>query len=154
MKMKALKALNNANQSQNGFCINADEPNIDSDGLALFNPNGTYKSLFGEEKKETKQQRQRLSVVKITNGNRSIYRSYRGSSVNNLDTNSIGLSPNSWQQLLLKDIPEQEVEVKKSWWLPFCWNHPNTALRIPFIFGIISGAIAVVSILLTIILSK
>ena len=93
--MKAVKILHTIVQPNEPHSIVFDEP-LDSEALVLFNPNGTYEEIFGEKKKVASQARQRLSVVKITKWDSTIYRQYLGKSFEGLDTNSIGLSPNAW----------------------------------------------------------
>lgn len=145
--MKAVKILHTIVQPNEPHSIVFDEP-LDSEALVLFNPNGTYEEIFGEKKKDTSQARQRLSVVKITKWDRTIYRQYLGKSFEGLDTNSIGLSPNAWQQLGLDASQNKEVNVTKGCLFPFYWYHSNSATRVSFRMGIIAIAISIIGIIL------
>lgn len=155
IKMKAVKVLRTATNIKEQNCIAFDEP-LDAEALALFTSKGTYKPIFDVKKKEAKQAKQRLSVVKITHGKRKIWRQYAGRGISfGKDSNSsksVGLSPNSWQQLCLDDDDNKDVLVTKGWWFPFFWNHSNSATRISFRIGIIGLALAIAGIVLSIVL--
>lgn len=145
--MKALKIINNGAGLN---CITFDDPLIDNEGLALFCSNGVYEILFGKKKKNAEQDRQRLSVVKIKKGNRCIYRKFAARPIVGLDSKSVGLSPNSWQQLQLNN--DNIVEVTPSCSFPFFWYHPNSATRVSFRMGILSISLAIIGIVLSIVL--
>ncbi len=149
--MKAFKVLNTSSTITNQNIVVYNEPEIDSEALALFNSKDTYESIFGENKKNSPQSKQRLSVVKISNGRRSIYRQYAGRAIK-INTNSVGLSCNSWQLLCLKDDIDNCVVVTESWWFPFFWNHSNSATRVSFRIGVIGLALAIVGIVVSIVL--
>lgn len=133
---KAVKVLNTAVTITNPNCIAYDEP-LDAESLALFNSNGTYEKIFRVKKKNTSQTKQRLSVVKISHKGRVIYRQYAGRSIN-MDKSSIGLSPNSWQQLCLDNDSIKEVVVSEGCSFPFYWYHSNFANRVSFRLGIVA----------------
>ena len=149
--MKAVKVLNTKIAITDPNIVVYNEPAIDKEAMALFNSNNTYKPIFGKTRKNSSQSKQRLSVVKISNGNRKIFRQYVGGSIP-IDSNSVGLSCNSWQQLGLKDGIVNEITVNKSWWFPFLWNHSDTTTRIPFQIGVIGLVLAIGGIVLSIIL--
>ena len=144
--MQAVKVLRRTPQEN---CIISDE-NLDFDALALFN-SSVYKTIFKKPKKDTTQSKQRLSVVKITTGERTIYRQYAGRGVIT-NEKMIGLSPNAWQQLCL-DNADNEVTVTKSWWFPFYWYHSYSATRVSFRMGIIAIAISIAGIIISIVIS-
>lgn len=150
--MKAIKVLNTNTNITDPNIVVFDEREIDSEALALFNSNNTYAPIFGETRQNSPQSRQRLSVVKITNGKRKIYRQYAGRAIS-INTNSVGISCNSWQQLCLKNGIDNCVVVTKSWWFPFFWNHSNSATRVSFRIGIIGLALAIAGIVSSIVLS-
>lgn len=129
-----------------------DEPTIDIEAMALFAPK-VYKDIFEETRGTAKQSRQRLSVVKITKGDRCIYRQYVGRSYmqKENDNNRVGLSTNSWQQLCLEDQDNKVVTVSKGCLFPFYWYHPHSATRISFKLGLYSVGLAVIGIIVSII---
>lgn len=133
-KWKTVKVLNTNTTITSPNCIACDEP-LDAESLALFNSNGTYEKIFRVKKKNTSQTKQRLSVVKISHGKRTIYRQYAGRSIP-ISTDSIGLSPNSWQQLCLDNDSNKEVVVSEGCSFPFYWYHSNSANRVSFRLGI------------------
>ena len=133
---EAVKVLNTNTTTTNPNCVAYDEP-LDAESLALFNSNGTYEKIFLVKKKNTSQTKQRLSVVKISHGKRTIYRQYAGRSIP-ISTDSIGLSPNAWQQLCLDNDPNKEVVVSEGCSFPFYWYHSNSANRVSFRLGIIA----------------
>jgi len=147
-KMKPIKILICSNATNNNILI-CNEQDIDHEGMALFQASD-YLSLFGKRKSQTNQKLQRLSVVKITYGSRSIYRQFAARSIDGLNKGVVGLTLNSWMQLGLQNN-QQEVQVKKSWWFPFYWSHPNSATRISFILGLVSVALAILGIVISLI---
>lgn len=152
MQMKAFKVLKKKLDDDAGKPVLAyDEPDIDTECLALFQP-GNYEDLFGSAKKDMPQCKQRLSVVKISSLNRVIYRQFAGRAILDLKDDCIGLSPNAWQllQLDLRKCPCAEVKVEKGCKFMFYWRHSNSATRISFKLGLISIALAVVGIILTV----
>ncbi len=124
---------------------------LDVDGLALFH-SSAYEKIFGTKKKTQKQSIQRLSVVKITNkeSHRSIYRAYRGASITGLKEGMVVLSPISLQELSSPNSLDVKFSVTKGCWWMFYRNHPNAATRISFRLGLISLAIGVVSIIISV----
>ena len=154
VKMRAFKVLKkNDKNAQN--CIEKDEP-LDAEALALFNSRSTYNQFFKTDKRDASQTKQRLSVLRISHGERTIYRQYAGRGISfgeNTDgSKCVGLSPNSWQQLCLDDDDNKDVLVTKSWWFPFFWNHSNSATRISFRLGIIGLALTIAGIVVSIVL--
>lgn len=145
----AYKVLKNESD-EDDYCVACDEPLIDIEGLALFTPKGSYRRIFTKNKGETSQRKQRLSTVKISFGNRKIYRQYAAKPAFKLIGGCVGLSPKSWQQLLLKDVADQKVRIEKcsSFW--FFWNHPNSATRVSYKLGIIGALLAIISITISI----
>ena len=149
---KAVKVLDTNMIIKEPDIVAYKESAIDSEAMALFNSKGTYSDIFGPQRKDTSQSKQRLSVVKIVNtkGKRKIYRQYAGRPIS-INTKSIGLSPNSWQQLCMDSSNDKEVVVCKSWWFPFFWNHSNSATRISFRIGIIGLALAIIGIVVSVV---
>ena len=135
-KWKAVKVLKTNTTISEPNCIAYDEP-LDAESLALFNSNGTYEKIFRVKKKDTSQPKQRLSVVKISHKDRVIYRQYAGRSIP-ISTDSIGLSPNSWQQLCLDNDSNKEVVVSEGCSFLFYWYHSNAAHRVSFRLGIVA----------------
>ena len=146
---KAVKVLDVNTGSNKPDIVAFKEPAIDSEAMALFNAKDTYSDIFGPKKKDSTQVKQRLSVIKISNGKRKIFRQYAGRAIP-INKKSVGLSPNSWQQLCMDSSKDKEVVVCKSWWFPFFWNHSNSATRVSFRIGIIGLALAIVGIVVSI----
>lgn len=148
---KAVKVLDTNMIIKEPDIVAYKESAIDSEAMALFNSKDTYSNIFGPQRKDSSPAKQRLSVVKIANtyGKRKIFRQYAGRSIP-INTKSVGLSPNSWQQLCMDSSKDKEVVVCKSWWLPFFWNHSNSATRVSFRIGIIGLALAIVGVVVSI----
>lgn len=155
INMQAVKVLRTAANINEQYCISYDEP-LDEEALALFTSKGTYKPIFHVKKKEAKQAKQRLSVVKISHGKKVIYRQYAGRGISfgkDIESSKcVGLSPNSWQQLCLDDSDNKNVLVTKGWWFPFYWNHSNSATRVSFRIGIMGLALAIIGIVVSVII--
>lgn len=147
----AYKVLKVVSDKETEPCLAFDEPLIDIEGLALFTPKGSYYRIFKKDKGKASQRKQRLSTIKITCDKRKIFRQYASRSIDNLNGGCIGLSPNSWQQLLLKEASEKKVHVEKccSFW--FFWNHPNSATRISYKLGMIGALLAIIGISLSVV---
>ena len=154
VKMRAFKVLKR-NDRNDPNCIVKDE-SLDAEALVFFNSNGTYNQFFKTNKKDTNQTKQRLSVLKISHGKRTIYRQYAGRGMSfgeDIDSSKcVGLSPNSWQQLCLDSSDDKEVTLNRSWWFPFFWKHSNSATRISFRIGVIGLVLAIIGIILPILL--
>ena len=147
----AYKVLKVISDKETEPCLAFDESLIDSEGLALFTPKGSYYRIFKKDKGKTSQRKQRLSTIRISCGKRKIYRQYAARSIDKLVGGCVGLSPNSWQQLLLKEVPAKIVRVEKCCNFWFFWNHPNSATRISYKLGIIGALLAIISISLSIV---
>lgn len=123
---------------------------------AYMLPN-SYKDIFGKKRSESNSNKRRLSVVKITNPDThtSIYRKYVFSTrFTGMKEADIALHPSSIRELGgNKKIVGNEIIVRPGCLLCYYWNHPLHATRISAKLGIISVALALLSILLTIILS-
>ena len=104
-----------------------------------------YRTLFGEKKIASSRSRKRLSIVKITYNGRSIHRAYRSIPARDFTKDHVGLTPDSIYELSDgKVIPAfSEVTLSKGCWWNFYWEHPNAAVRISFIVGVIGIAISI-----------
>lgn len=122
---------------------------LDAESLAIFSPRA-YVDIFGERKSRSSQKKQTLSVVRIQNGSRKIYRKYVARSITGLSTNKVLLSPNALQQLRIE--PGAEVLVEKDCWWNFFWNHSNTTVQVSFRMGAIGIAVGILGIIFTILL--
>lgn len=111
-----------------------------------------YKAIFGETRGTSSASKKLLSVVKITytdknNKKRSIHRAYRTDKCMNSKT--IGITYNSLR-LLADDIEDIiVVEVSKGCCMSYFWNHPFHATRISTRLGVISIALSIISILMS-----
>jgi len=125
---------------------------LDIEGQAVF-CSAAYAKIFGTMKNNQNQSKQRLSVVKITNedSHRSIYRVYRGASVDGLDSKTVMLSPAALQELDIDNCSNREVAVSQgSRWM-FYRDHPNAATRISFRIGMLGVLIGLLSMVVSII---
>lgn len=117
----------------------------------------SYEEIFGKKRSESNRHKRRLSVVKITNSDMhtSIYRKYVFSTrFTGMKEADIVLHPSSIRELSENEkIVGNKVQVRPGCALCYYWNHPLHATRISAKLGIISVALALLSILLTIILS-
>ena len=141
------KALPNSNSKQ--FVILCHDRDLDTESKALF-CSDSYRVIFGQTKKRSNQQRQRLSVVKIKCGKRKIYRSFQARSITGLNKDSIGLSPNACQELGIEPNGEIVTVTKGCIWGYF-WKHPNSATRISFQIGLIGLFMAVLGMFISLI---
>ena len=132
------------------WCLECSDPNLDREALAIFN-SIEYVDIFGEYKKNMKPYKQRLSVVRISNDDRKIYRKFQSHSITGLGNDCIGISPNSFTELGLEEKGNQCVRVKKSYWLPFFWYHSNSATRVSFRFGLMALIVGIIGCILTIV---
>lgn len=116
----------------------------------------SYEQIFGKKRSESNRHKRRLSVVKITNSdtNKSIYRKYVfNTRFTGMKEADIALHPSSIRELGENGkIVGNEVKVRPGCALCYYWNHPLHATRISAKLGIISIALAILSILLTIIM--
>ena len=117
----------------------------------------TYKQIFGEKRSVSNCHKRRLSVVKITYSatHSSIYRKYvYNPRFSGMKETEIALHPASIRELGDNDkIVGNEVTVRPGCALYYYWRHPLHATRISAKLGFISVVLALISILLTIILS-
>lgn len=141
------KALPNSNSKQ--FVILCHDRDLDTESKALF-CSDSYRVIFGQTKKRSNQQRQRLSVVKIKCGKRKIYRSFQARSITSLNKDSIGLSPNACQELGIEPNGEK-VSVRKGCSWGYFWNHPNSATRVSFRIGLPSLFVGLISLIIALI---
>ena len=124
---------------------------LDIEGQAVF-CSSAYKNIFGDNKRNQLQSKQRLSVVKITNkeNRRSIYRVYRSASIKGLDSNTVMLSPAALQELDIDDCTDKSVSVSRGCRWAFYRNHPNAATRISFRIGMWGVSVGLLSIIVSI----
>ena len=104
----------------------------------------------------------RLPIVKLTNGNRSIYRRIELASKTNFskDKEIICISPKSLGELAnisydsnnkpkpIRLEPNDKIDVQVAGWLPFYFYHPDSATRMPFILGLPSLLIGIISLII------
>lgn len=104
-----------------------------------------YRVLFGEKKIASSRSRKRLSIVKISYEGRSIHRAYRSISARDFTKDYVGLTPASIYELSDGNvIPAlSKVTLSKGCWWNFYWEHPNAAVRISFIMGVIGITISI-----------
>ena len=120
----------------------------DYDDVAFLN-NRTYSEIFGEKRANSSKEKQLLSVVKIKYGCRSIHRAYRCSA--NMTKNTVALTQNS-QRLLFGSLTNADyVTISKGSKFIYFWNHPFHATRISMRLGVYSVALAIVSIIISVI---
>ena len=150
LKMKVLLAAYKKESEKKNYSIYVDDPNIDLECCAYLYPT-VYEKIFRKKKKEASQSDQRLSIMKIKNSNRCIYRKYTGKSVDGLTQDYIVISGNSKQQLKFDEGKENIVTVSKGCWLPFYWYHSNSATRMSFRIGMLGFATGLTGIILSII---
>lgn len=151
MELKVLVSAPKKESEKENQSIYVDDPNIDLECCAYLYPK-VYEEIFGEKKKESPQNKQRLSVIKITKCNRKIYRKYVTKPLTGLKKNVIVISPNSCQQLgFTTNEVEKKVCVSKSWWFPFYLYHSNSATRISFRVGMISLLVGLIGLILSVI---
>ena len=120
----------------------------DYDDVAFLN-NRIYSKIFGEKRAESSDEQKLLSVVKITYGGKSIHRAYRCSP--KLRTDEVALSANSQRLLFGKIDNAGEVTITKGSKFIYFWNHPFHATRISMRLGVYSVALAIVSIIISVI---
>lgn len=149
LKMKVLLAAYKKESEKKNYSIYVDDPNIDLECCAYLHPT-VYEKIFRKKKKEASQSDQRLSIMKIKNSNRCIYRKYSGKTIEGLTHDYIVISGNSAQQLNFEKDEEKIVTVSKSYWLPFYWHHTNSATRISFRIGMWGLLIAIIGLGLSI----
>ena len=150
LKMKVLLAAFKKESEKENYSIYVDDPNIDLECCAYLHPT-VYEKIFRKKKKEASQSDQRLSIMKIKNSNRCIYRKYSGKTVEGLTHDYIVISGNSAQQLNFEKDEEKIVTVSKGYWLPFYWYHSNSATRMSFRIGMLGFATGLTGIILSII---
>lgn len=120
----------------------------DYDDVALFH-SSEYAKIFGEKRAESCDEQKLLSVVKITCGGKSIHRAYRCSP--KLGKDEVALSANSQRLLFDKVENAEEVTISKGSKFRYFWDHPFHATRISMRFGVYSVALAIVSIIISVI---
>ena len=120
----------------------------DYDDVAFLN-NRTYSAIFGEKRADSSNEKKLLSVVKITCDGKSIHRAYRCSA--NMTMNTVALTQNS-QRLLFGSLTNVgDVTILKGSKFFYFWNHPFHATRISMRLGVYSVALAIVSIIISVI---
>ena len=120
----------------------------DYDDVAFLN-NRTYSEIFGEKRANSSKEKKLLSVVKITCDGKSIHRAYRCSA--NMTKNTVALTQNS-QRLLFGSLTNtDDVTILKGSKFIYFWNHPFHATRISMRLGVYSVALAIVSIIISLI---
>lgn len=141
------KALPKSNSNQ--FVILCHDRDLDTESKALF-CSRSYQDIFGQTKKNSKQKRQRLSVIRIQYGKRKIYRSFQTRGITGLNEDCIGLSPNACQELGIEPNGEK-VSVRKGCSWGYFWNHPNSATRVSFRIGLPSLFVGLISLIIALI---
>ena len=119
-----------------------------------------YRKLFGN--KTTKQSNYwKPQFLKISYNNRSIHRRVQISSAKGLDATKVGLTYNSIGELteydIIKDRSDRPigktVELSKGSVIKYWLRHPNPAAQVSFILGMLSIALGIIGIIVSIILS-
>lgn len=115
-----------------------------------------YENVFGRKRSQASTWYKRLSVVRITYKDRteqhSIYRKFRPSR-NASMKDCVAVSYHSL--LFLKDgdnnIAGRIVNVSRSNWVLFYWNHPNEVVQTSIALGIISLFLGLISFIVSIV---
>lgn len=120
----------------------------------------SYQEIFGKPRSIVGRQRKLLSVLRIKNKEtgRVIYRKYNNNPrFSGLKDEMIALHPASIRELTIENNSEivgKPVEVGKGNYFCYYWNHPFHATRISMKLGTISVFLAILSIIITIVLSS
>ncbi|MCR4564580.1 MAG: hypothetical protein K5651_00655 [Bacteroidales bacterium] len=120
---------------------------------------GSFSGVFGKTRSKSCRCRKLLSILRIRNKETGyvIYRKYEyNPNFNGLTDDMIALHPASIRELVEGNNAQlvgKDVEVSKGCSFCYFWNHPYHATRISMRLGIYSICLALLSIILTLILS-
>ena len=150
-KYKVLVIKDIVKKLDDDYFIQMPVSTLDIEGQAAF-CSSAYKNIFGKNKYNQSQSKQRLSIVKITNDEcrRSIYRVYRGASITDLKSDTVMLSPAALQELSIDDCTNKKVSVSRGCRWAYYRNHPNAATRISFRIGMWGVSVGLLSIIVSI----
>lgn len=129
------------------YCTQSVQQNID----AVFLAPKDYELIFGFKKAKMSLAKKRLSVIRISFDGKHISRRYLGESKLKC-TECAALNYSSLLELVNESSSEvigHEVTLSKGSRFDYYWNHPFHATRISFRLGIISIALAVISIFIS-----
>lgn len=146
----SVRTIISSNSTQTGAVLQLPPGELprDYDDVAFLN-NRTYSAIFGEKRADSSNEKKLLSVVKITCDGKSIHRAYRCSA--NMKKKSVALTQNS-QRLLFGSLTNADyVTISKGSKFIYFWNHPFHATRISMRLGVYSVALAIVSIIISVI---
>ena len=142
-------ATNNTNNiylPQGYFCYIED---------CAFFSNVAYKNIFGKRRAKSNRRHKRLAVVRISFEGNCIYRQYHyGNTILGINSNDVGLTPASIRLLAPysnANVVGNNVDITKSYWLPYYWNHPFHATRISCRLGIWSMVISLIALIISLI---
>jgi hypothetical protein len=116
----------------------------------VFLTSTAYKDIFGKTRKSSSVSNKRLSVVKISVNGRSIHRAYRSVPADNFTKNYVALTSKSIGMLVNNGIEPTEVDLAPGCRFLFYWNHPDLAIRLSMKLGMLSIALALLSIVISI----
>ena len=146
----SVRTIISSNSTQTGAVLQLPPGELprDYDDVAFLN-NRTYSAIFGEKRADSSNEKKLLSVVKIKYKSKSIHRAYRCSA--NMTMNTVALTQNS-QRLLFGSLTNtDDVTILKGSKFIYFWNHPFHATRISMRLGVYSVALAIVSIIISVI---
>ena len=116
----------------------------------VFLTSTAYKDIFGKTRKSSSVSNKRLSVVKISANGRSIHRAYRSIPADNFTKNYVALTSKSIGMLDSNGIEPTEVHLTSGCRFLFYWNHPDLAICLSMKLGMLSLALALLSIVISI----
>ena len=157
---KTLKVLVQKNQrpefNNNDIVLGPNLNYEDLDDCALFF-NQTFEEVFGTKMNKAKRRNKRLPLVKISLGSYSIHRRYKYYPLENLKAEDVALTLSSIHQLsteIVEDVVGQKATITKGCWIPYYWFHPFHATRISFRIGFFALLLTVLSLFITIFLTR
>lgn len=114
----------------------------------VFVPTSKFKDIIGSTKRDLCNSKKRHSIVKITNGSKSIHRTLRAISTKDFSGNKIAMTSNSLYLLSEQGVsPDKINEVTIDNGCKFCyyWFHPFHATRISYKLGLLGLMIGIAS---------
>lgn len=114
-----------------------------------------YEKLFNKKLSDSNYKPWKRKIVKIQNGGIVVYRMFKGHGLYSITNNEIGLT---WSSInILANDKKSESEITLPIKLSvgskclFYWQHPQHSVRVAYKLGILSFAIGILSLILTLI---